>query len=143
MNDRSAYPVHSDLLAQVADSEAEDREVRLELSKPVTDAEIARINAARLGDVESAIVAQRQQRWKDAPWPVAPANHAHKRSRGCSGPCEGGAKACPTPQECQISAEPDAPRRKPSAWAKFGAAVICAASVAAVAFALAATGVSL
>lgn len=40
MNDRSAYPVHADLLAQVADSEAEEREVRRILA-PLTDAELS------------------------------------------------------------------------------------------------------
>lgn len=98
MNDRS---VHTDLLSRVADSEAEEREVRRELSKPVTDAELARINAERLGDVESAIAA-----YKRAPWPYAPANHAHRHSRGCSGPCKGGAKQCATPEACECAESP-------------------------------------
>jgi hypothetical protein len=75
MNDRSAYPVHADLLAQVADSEAEEREVRRILA-PLTDAELSARNAARLGDVESAVAA-----YKRAPWPIAPANHAHRYAR--------------------------------------------------------------
>lgn len=132
MNDRS---VHTDLLSRVADSEAEEREVRRELSKPVTDAELTRINAERLGDVESAIEA-----YKRAPWPYAPANHAHRHSRGCSGPCEGGAKACATPAACERA---DDARPSPSAWDRVGAVVIYAVAAAAVAFALIATGVSL
>lgn len=132
MNDRS---VHTDLLSRVADSEAEEREVRRELSKPVTDAELTRINAERLGDVESAIEA-----YKRAPWPYAPANHAHRHSRGCSGPCEGGAKQCATPEACERA---DDARPSPSAWDRVGAVVIYAVAAAAVAFALIATGVSL
>lgn len=132
MNDRS---VHTDLLSRVADSEAEEREVRRELSKPVTDAELTRINAERLGDVESAIEA-----YKRAPWPYAPANHAHRHSRGCSGPCEGGAKQCATPEACERA---DDARPSPSAWDRVGAVVIYAVAAAAVAFALVSAGVSL
>lgn len=131
MNDRS---VHTDLLSRVADSEAEEREVRRELSKPVTDAELTRINAERLDAVESAVAA-----YKRAPWPYAPANHAHRHS-GCSGPCEGGVKQCATPEACERA--DDAPP-SPSAWGKVGAVVICVAAVAAVAFALVSAGVSL
>ena len=135
MNDRSAYPISADLLAQVASSEAEEREVRRALSAPVTDAEIARINAERLSDVESAIAA-----YKRAPWPYAPANHAHRHSRGCSGPCEGGAKQCATPEACERA---DDARPSPSAWDRVGAVVIYAVAAAAVVFALVSAGVSL
>ena len=87
----------ADLLAQVAESEAEDREVRRILGAQLTDAELTRINAEQLERVESAVAA-----YKRSPWPYAPANHAHRYS-GCSGPCAGGTKPCPTADACQCA----------------------------------------
>lgn len=137
MNDRSAFPIHADLLAQVATSEAEEREVRRILA-PLTDAELSARNTARLGDVESAIAA-----YKRAPWPYAPANHAHRHSRPACSRCESGAAQCLTPEACERADDPrPAPRAggRARVWALFlspwgvGAAIV---------FALVALGVSL
>ena len=75
--------VHLDLLDQVADSAAERDAVRRILSEPLTEADL-----------------DAQQRWKAAPWPFAPANHAHRFSACVSGPCEQGRKLCPSPEAC-------------------------------------------
>lgn len=75
--------VHLDLLDQVADSAAERDAVRRILSEPLTEADL-----------------DAQQRWKAAPWPFAPANHAHRYSACVSGPCDQGRKLCPSPEAC-------------------------------------------
>lgn len=131
MNDRSAYPLHADLLAQVADSEAEEREVRRGLA-PLTDAELSARNAARLGDVESAVAAYRR-----APWPIAPATDAHRHSRACSR-CESGLAQCVTPDACERAELPRPPRRKGDTLRVIA---LWAACVVAVALTLIATGV--
>lgn len=123
--DRSAYSTHADLLSQVADSEAEAAEVRRVLSRRVTDAELTRRNAERLEEVENAVAA-----YKRAPWPIAPANHAHRHSPGCSR-CEGGGVKCATPDACEVPERP-APRAG-DLWRVVG---LVLASWAAVAFVL-------
>jgi hypothetical protein len=44
------------------------------------------------------------ERFKRQPWPIGPANHAHRYST-CSGPCERGRKPCPTPGACECAEE--------------------------------------
>lgn len=132
--DRSTYSTHADLLDQVAESEAENREVRRVLSRRVTDAELTRRNARRLDAVESAVAA-----YKRSPWPVAPANHAHRHSPGCSR-CESGLTQCTTPEACERA---DEARPAPRAGDMVFVAVVCLASWAAIVFALIAAGVSL
>lgn len=127
MIDRSTYSTHADLLAQVAESEAEDREVRRILGAQLTDAELTRINAEQLERVEIAVAA-----YKRSPWPYAPANHAHRYS-GCSGPCEGGKRPCTTPEACERA---DEARPAPRAGDMVFVAVVCLASWAAIVFAL-------
>ena len=124
---RSAYPTHADLLAQVADSEAEAAEVRRVLSRRVTDAEITRRNAARLDAVECAVAA-----YKRSPWPYAPSNHAHRHSPGCSR-CESGLTQCTTPEACERAEMTSQP---PRAGGLLRIVVLVLACWAAVAFTL-------
>ncbi len=134
MNDRSAFPIHADLLAQVATSEAEEREVRRILA-PLTDAELSARNTARLGEVESAVAA-----YQRAPWPIAPATDAHRYST-CSGPCERGTKPCPTPAARERAVDEPRPPRKTGDTLLVIALLL--ASLAAVELTLFAMGVSL
>lgn len=124
MIDRSAYPGHGDLLAQVAESEAEEREVRRILG--------TRLTAAELDD---AIAANRS-----AHWPIAPANHAHRYSACESGPCQGGRKLCPSPEACMRS---DESRPQPRAGDLVLAAALFLGVWAAIVFALLAAGVAI
>lgn len=73
----STYRVHSDLLAQVADSEHEAREVRRILGaeqRKLTESDLDR----RIAD-------------KADTWPC------------CCGACEQGRRVCPTPDACQLA----------------------------------------
>lgn len=81
MNDRTA---HMDLLRQVAESEDEERNVRRILGAKLTDADL-----------------DAHAKWKAAPWPIAPANHAHRHSRPACSRCESGLEQCVTPEACE------------------------------------------
>jgi len=102
MNDRLDHRTHADLLDQVADSTEERDNVRAILGAALTDDEITRANAERLDDVESAVAA-----YKRAPWPYAPANHAHRHSRPACSRCDSGLAQCVTREACQL---PDSAR---------------------------------
>ena len=54
--------IHADLLAQVASSEYEAREVRRILGAPLTGAELTRHNARRLAAVERVIIGAQLRR---------------------------------------------------------------------------------
>lgn len=90
--DRSTYPIHCDLLAQVATSEEEDREVRRILSAPLTVADL-----------------DAQERYKRAPFPIGATNHAHRHSRPACSRCESGLAHCVTPAACELAERPDPP----------------------------------
>lgn len=110
MNDRTA---HIDLLAQVADHEAEEREVRRILGAKLTE-----------DDLDA------HARWKRAAtWP------------NCCGSCHQGRRACPTPQACQISVEPDRPRPRRRAGDMVLVIALLLACWATIALALLASGV--
>ena len=98
MNDRLDRSTHADLLSQVADCTQERDEVRRILGNALTEDEITRANGERLGDVESAVAA-----YKRAPWPIAPANHAHRHSRPACSRCESGLTGCTTPEACELA----------------------------------------
>lgn len=76
MNDRLSYRTHSDLLAQVASSAEEAREVRRILSAQLTEADL-----------------DAHARWKAAP--IA----------ACCGSCNQGRTKCATPDACQLPAD--------------------------------------
>lgn len=114
MGDRlNNYRTHADLLRQVADSEAEEREVRRVLGAPLTEADLDANNAPKLA------------------WP------------NCCGACGQGRRLCSTPQACQISAEADPPRAPMQAGDLFILAGLMLVSWAALAFTLLAMGVRL
>lgn len=87
MNARTDRHAHLDLLDQVADSADEARAVRRTFGVPLTGDELDTLERHK----------------RAANYPIRYAACAH-------GPCDQGRKLCPTPQACQISAEPDAPR---------------------------------
>lgn len=126
--DRLTHRVHQDLLAQVAGSEEEEREVRRILSEPLK---------LRESDLDA------HERWKRAPFAVGRATHAHRYSACASGPCAGGTKLCPSPAACQISDDADAPRPPRRLGDVFAVVALLLASWAAVAFTLMAMGVRL
>lgn len=114
MGDRlNNYRTHADLLRQVADSEAEEREVRRVLGAPLTEADLDANNAPKLA------------------WP------------NCCGACGQGRRLCITPQACQVSAEPDPPRPPLRRGDGLIAAALVVASWAAVAGVLYVMGVRL
>lgn len=100
MNERTA---HADLLDQVERDKAIRDKVREILSPRVTEAEITRLNAQRLGDVERAV-----ERWKQAPIAIGATNDAHRHSRPSCSRCDSGMAQCTTPEACQL-AERDKP----------------------------------
>lgn len=96
MDARTDRHAHLDLLDQVADSEAERLEVRRILSELAAQDDDATLLAEHELDTHIRHV-------RAAVYPI--------RHRACAnGPCAQGRKLCPTPQACQVSAEPDAPR---------------------------------
>lgn len=88
--DRLTYRVHQNLLAQVADTEEEAREVRRILT------------GVAIRAIDGAIDAQIYG--KERAWP------------SCCGNCSQGRRLCPTPDACQVSIEPDPPR-EPAGYA--------------------------
>lgn len=114
MNDRQT---HIDLLAQVADSTEERDNVRRILSG-LTEADL-----------------DAQEKWKRAPFPIGATNRAHSYSVCRSGPCEGGAKLCPSPEACQLGDERP-PLRAGDFWRVVALVVASWAAVAAVLLAL-------
>lgn len=82
--DRSTYQVHYDLLAQVADSAAEEAHVRRVLSSPLTEADL-----------------DAHEKWKRAPFAIGATNHAHRHSRPACSRCESGMTHCVTPEACE------------------------------------------
>lgn len=96
--------------------------------------EVRRILGERLteSELDDAIAAQRREdAWRARPWPIGPANHAHRYST-CHGPCEQGRKPCPTAEACECSE--DEPKRSGdlvriwalilAAWAAIAATLI-------------------
>ena len=128
MIDRSAYPVHADLLDQVADSTEERDNVRRILGEPFTGAD-------HFADASKMIAEHRR-----ATWPIAPANHAHRYSACASGPCQGGRKLCPSPEACMRA---DEPRPQPRAGDLVLAAALFLGVWAAIVLTLIASGVRL
>ena len=133
--DRLTHRTHADLLDQVTDDEAEKRNVRRILGAPLP---------LREEDLDA------HQRYLLAPFPVAPANHAHRYSACRSGPCQQGRKLCPSPEACQLDAAAAGarpPRRRDTlrtfALAAAGVAGIGLVLGAVAAAALAAAGVLL
>ena len=106
--DRLTYSVHQDLLAQVAASEEEAREVR----RILTGVAIRAIDHKTTG--------------KDRAWP------------SCCGECSQGRRLCPTPEACQVSIDPDPPREPAGYAGLFVFALLLTfwAAVAAMAIAL-------
>ena len=117
-----------DLLDQVADSEAERLEVRRILGELA-----AQDDAALLAEHE---LDTHIRHVRAAAYPI--------RYRACAnGPCAQGRKLCPTPQACQVSAEPDPPRPPLRRGDGLIAAALVVASWAAVAGVLYVMGVRL
>lgn len=117
--------IHQDLLAQVEHDESTRAEIRRILSEPLTEADL-----------------DAQERFKRAPFPFAPANHAHRYSPGCSS-CDGGLRHCATPEACRISDEADPPRPAPRAGDFVRVVALVLGAWCAVALVLVAMGVRL
>lgn len=123
MNDRSTYPTHASLLDQVADSREEAAEVRRILGQRLTEAEL-----------DDAIASKRREdAWRASPWPYSPHNHAHRYSACKSGPCEGGAKLCPSPEACQCCERDDRIARAGAGIVLFVVAALMMAAIVATA----------
>jgi hypothetical protein len=109
-----------DLLDQVDDSTKERDEVRRILGAPLAEHELDTHECHK----------------RAAVYPI--------RYRACAnGPCAQGRKLCPTPQACQVSAEPDPPRPPLRRGDGLIAAALVVASWAAVAGVLYVMGVRL
>lgn len=129
--DRLTNRVHDDLLAQVASTAEEEAHVRRILSEPLK---------LREEDLDA------HERYKRAPFAVGETNHAHRHSStwpNCCGACDEGRTLCHSPQACQISVEPDPPRKPRSAGDIVIVIALVIASWAAVAFVLLVMGVRL